>query len=141
MEGGFRDLGLSPRARGNRLDNITLMAKNGPIPAGAGEPWRRSRGPTARRAYPRGRGGTANKRALGVSRKGLSPRARGNPGAAEGADDQAGPIPAGAGEPMIDPQHPNTAMAYPRGRGGTRFSVVELIGEMGLSPRARGNRP
>ena len=111
--------GLSPRARGNPDALFTWTLSNGPIPAGAGEPCRvnrlyrriwaypRGRGGTLGRclrrqfvgAYPRGRGGTSRVTLIFALRKGLSPRARGNPDLGDPTAIPAGPIPAGAGEP------------------------------------------
>ena len=70
--------GLSPLARGNQLLGCDAYWTTGPIPARAGEPsgWRMLR--WWARAYPRSRGGTADKRMLLILRTGLSPLARGN---------------------------------------------------------------
>jgi hypothetical protein len=131
--------GLSPRARGNQRSDRAPRGAQGPIPACAGEP--RS-GPTrARRprAYPRVRGGTAYRGVLVEEVGGLSPRARGNPGGAVGTCQDAGPIPACAGEPALDLFLPNLKGAYPRVRGGTRAWFWNPTSALGLSPRARGN--
>ena len=51
--------GLSPRTRGNLLTPLTPCPIRGPIPANAGEPSSGTPPGTAKRAYPRERGGTS----------------------------------------------------------------------------------
>ncbi len=50
--------GLSPRARGNPIQNAATRIARGPIPASAGEPLAHGRARIAAPAYPRERGGT-----------------------------------------------------------------------------------
>ncbi|TXT36589.1 MAG: Uncharacterized protein FD135_4175, partial [Comamonadaceae bacterium] len=50
--------GLSPLARGNRMNQPTALGLLGPIPARAGEPQAQSAQAAASGAYPRSRGGT-----------------------------------------------------------------------------------
>ena len=92
--------GLSPLARGNRLQASISQLQPGPIPARAGEPglhhWRRSQ----TRAYPRSRGGTLYSLSRPNRPKGLSPLARGNLTEIQGNHLALGPIPARAGEPL-----------------------------------------
>ena len=52
---------------------------------------------------------------------------------------RAGPIPAGAGEPLPDSGDAGEGWADPRGRGGTRSRAQSPGREWGRSPRARGN--
>ena len=52
--------GLSPRVRGNRSSSINPGCYVGSIPAGAGEPYRRSSTAGSTRVYPRGCGGTSS---------------------------------------------------------------------------------
>ena len=52
--------GLSPRVRGNHSDGHLHVASSGPIPACAGEPWRRIANSKYRGAYPRVCGGTSD---------------------------------------------------------------------------------
>ena len=70
----------------------------------------------------------------------VSPRWRGNhrPGAPAHHGD--GSIPALAGEPPDGPAYAAPESVYPRVGGGTSARQVELIGNLGLSPRWRGNR-
>ena len=131
--------GLSPRARGNPWHGRALWGRAGPIPAGAGEPGRRWPWGDVRRAYPRGRGGTARLTAPPLFFAGLSPRARGNPDRRCCTHVRPGPIPAGAGEPMEECCCQMAEWAYPRGRGGTESGSSEFGVGKGLSPRARGN--
>ena len=90
-------------------------------------------------AYPRERGGTASSIACLASRRGLSPRARGNQGAVWRRLEQLGPIPASAGEPRPRRGPRARPRAYPRERGGTSVSTCCAGCSRGLSPRARGN--
>ena len=97
-DGGWAT-GLSPRRRGNRRAKASRSAKQGPIPAQAGEPSAaRPQAPRVR-AYPRAGGGTANHSAMSCSYTGLSPRQ--------------------AGEPVVQVQDRITFGAYPRAGGGT----------------------
>ena len=131
--------GLSPRVRGNPLIHRGEAARNGSIPACAGEPCSAAASPRATTVYPRVCGGTArgiNNRPTG---QGLSPRVRGNR-----ADDprrglDAGSIPACAGEP--DSTYPNAiaCWVYPRVCGGTGIRCLNAATQSGLSPRVRGN--
>ncbi len=131
--------GLSPHARGNRLEVRIAHLLDGPIPACAGEPCsdRSSQKPCG--AYPRMRGGTAKNPLNRLAARGLSPHARGNHIPADLVAFDAGPIPACAGEP-----HPSRSCrfrcgAYPRMRGGTPMVDEARKAGLGLSPHARGN--
>ena len=92
--------GLSPRTRGNQTSPVLHGLFVGPIPADAGEPFRRQRRLLVVRAYPRGRGGTGTKKKNESKCKGLSPRTRGNRNIPQYGDYTGGPIPADAGEPL-----------------------------------------
>ncbi len=132
-------LGLSPRVRGNREGSNPSTLASGPIPAGAGEPaWRARRGRIGR-AYPRGCGGTRMRHQRRCRCGGLSPRVRGNHGAAALPLPVSGPIPAGAGEPPAARHWTTYHGAYPRGCGGTYSTSAPAGSELGLSPRVRGN--
>ena len=91
-------------------------------------------------AYPRGRGGTRVTGPPAAPGRGLSPRARGNRTPITFDRRTGGPIPAGAGEPRRFRGASSCGGAYPRGRGGTRWSLLLFSALLGLSPRARGNR-
>ena len=51
-----------------------------------------------------------------------------------------GSIPAGAGEPVVPAFQPAGPGVYPRGCGGTIYTLRLRPGDDGLSPRVRGNR-
>ena len=112
--------GLSPRARGNLTEVIAEKLKERSIPAGAGEPRIGIRKMPIISVYPRGRGGTQH----------LS----------HPLIETLRSIPAGAGEPSCTRWHGTIERVYPRGRGGTPLFGAVQVTEMGLSPRARGNR-
>ena len=133
-------IGLSPRARGNHHVVDARRARRGSIPAGAGEPCAHYTEDGGEWVYPRGRGGTKEASRRGAQRKGLSPRARGNPQKGRYQRTNAGSIPAGAGEPGNGRKSQPPWQVYPRGRGGTT-RITSGRGHMdGLSPRARGNQ-
>ncbi len=112
--------GLSPLARGNLAKDHPAAHAWGPIPARAGEPISLTNPDEASWAYPRSRGGTCMKKAMRCLPRGLSPLARGNPGAWSALF--------------------FVSEAYPRSRGGTQEDwTMKYIG-WGLSPLARGNR-
>ena len=71
--------------------------------------------------------------------EGLSPLARGNPLARHLQNLQRGPIPARAGEPMLQSRGYDLERAYPRSRGGTVPMTEKKSIPPGLSPLARGN--
>ena len=132
-------VGLSPRVRGNRHPGEVSAGSAWSIPAGAGEP------PTLRlptgtpRVYPRGCGGTVRTPSDANSRKGLSPRVRGNRSDRHDRHLDPGSIPAGAGEPHEQHFNPTNRTVYPRGCGGTQSSIAMSWSLSGLSPRVRGN--
>ena len=92
----------------------------------------------APRAYPRWRGGNRGCLDVGDERLGLSPLARGKLRPDERADDERGPIPAGAGETeRVSVPRPCRG-AYPRWRGGNVGCWHSGKPCEGLSPLARG---
>ncbi len=137
---GTQVLGLSPRVRGNPLEQMLGFDSMGSIPACAGEP-APSRPATCRlRVYPRVCGGTASGRSMFLPRYGLSPRVRGNHPASHEAAPQSGSIPACAGEPSAYPFMWSITTVYPRVCGGTPVLPSASTRIAGLSPRVRGNR-
>ena len=112
--------GLSPRVRGNPVDEGPGRALAGSIPACAGEPDGGSTPPTHIAVYPRVCGGTLCTRCWG------------------GIDRS---IPACAGEPWPLPTPPIGQGVYPRVCGGTHGRRCGGAWSGGLSPRVRGNRP
>ena len=93
-------MGLSPRVRGNPAGRRSTRQPSRPIPAGAGEPAAPGRPFSQGRAYPRGCGGTSLNVWNAQTGEGLSPRVRGNRHETPRPIRRAGPIPAGAGEPL-----------------------------------------
>ena len=156
----FRPDGLSPRVRGNRRCAAAWEIRFGSIPARAGEPSQRTRRSRPRRVYPRACGGTAGNaaapltvgvypRACGGTRqcvghshsiRGLSPRVRGIRSHISSPVVQQGSIPARAGEPASKPSGDTFSRVYPRACGGTTAEDRQVIIDLGLSPRVRGNR-
>ncbi len=131
--------GLSPLARGNRIDARVFGVDLGPIPARAGQPTMRTSSLPATGAYPRSRGATVVPPCVRRCSPGLSPLARGNPMGGGAAGDQCGPIPARAGQPCGKPPPQTSPGAYPRSRGATDGSARCRLTQSGLSPLARGN--
>ena len=91
--------GLSPRVRGNPIDDSIIANDNRSIPACAGEPATARAGGLAAEVYPRVCGGTVGVIRTADAAGGLSPRVRGNPrgGSSETRGNRS--IPACAGEP------------------------------------------
>ena len=131
--------GLSPRVRGNQRQGALDQARQGPIPAGAGEPIPRMGSSREKWAYPRGCGGTVVPCVVALGIPGLSPRVRGNRSVVPPIAIFRGPIPAGAGEPSCRAPGTRRCWAYPRGCGGTAREGGLFKRAWGLSPRVRGN--
>ena len=93
-------LGLSPRGRGNRIACLAQILKTGSIPAWAGKPYCLPRANSQDGVYPRVGGETVLLASRKFSRRGLSPRGRGNPVVLPERDDLARSIPAWAGKPV-----------------------------------------
>ena len=91
-------LGRSPRVRGRLARAALGQARQGSIPAGAGETPRRSAAPCAAGVDPRGCGGDLKMLSDLSDAEGRSPRVRGRPCAAPAHLLARGSIPAGAGE-------------------------------------------
>ena len=117
----LRQMGLSPRVRGNRSGESSIPWHEGSIPARAG--------------------GTPFQVVGILSVKGLSPRVRGNRSAQIFALTPAWSIPARAGEPTCWRPWACLRAVYPRACGGTYSAVRSLSSSSGLSPRVRGNPP
>ena len=138
--GGCGRRGLSPRVRGNPVDRRPVPLPAGSIPACAGEPWMFTPPPPGGRVYPRVCGGTAAWQRRHSTRKGLSPRVRGNLAAYRVPVVAEGSIPACAGEPRRRRVRRGGAGVYPRVCGGTARLTICWSVCAGLSPRVRGNR-
>ena len=133
--------GLSPRVRGNPWQRHRRGRALGSIPASAGEPSTPLTTTPPPWVYPRECGGTEAQLAGMVASAGLSPRVRGNRGAASRHGRQRGSIPASAGEPPRRWPITRPRGVYPRECGGTVLTVPCSIRAKGLSPRVRGNPP
>ena len=132
--------GLSPRVRGNQQRGVNLPAERRSIPACAGEPMPGGGPAACARVYPRVCGGTVLPKARKTSRRGLSPRVRGNHGAAACRTRRRRSIPACAGEPDTRRMSTPKRRVYPRVCGGTTRVLYSSPTLPGLSPRVRGNQ-
>ena len=132
-------MGLSPLTRGNPDDALTILFVQGPIPAHAGQPMRRTFLFLAFRAYPRSRGATDAKTDPLTLELGLSPLTRGNPRWPMPCCKKPGPIPAHAGQPVAPTGWRMPLRAYPRSRGATGSIMCWIPAFYGLSPLTRGN--
>ncbi len=132
--------GLSPFARGNRVNAGQAEHFAGPIPVRTGEPRRDAQRRHMVGAYPRSHGGTRRGRQEKAAQRGLSPFARGNHLPPAHGCAAEGPIPVRTGEPPGRRRSPEHRRAYPRSHGGTSSASVKGVLRRGLSPFARGNR-
>ena len=115
----FHIQGLSPLARGNRLQLGGFTTSSGTIPARAGEPILYFNSKFQDGDYPRSRGGTFILLTKWFHIQGLSPLARGNRLQLGGFTTSSGTIPARAGEPILYFNSKFQDGDYPRSRGGT----------------------
>ncbi len=136
-----RNIGLSPRLRGNPCQFHLVGELAGSIPAPAGEPTSLTllgAGPTV---YPRACGGTSSCSRCSPWMRGLSPRLRGNHALQVLVESLERSIPAPAGEPTTRRIRRSPSSVYPRACGGTIHSWSRGGISAGLSPRLRGNLP
>ena len=131
--------GLSPRVRGNRGGSRIVVGRERSIPACAGEPPRTQLQCWPKRVYPRVCGGTACLKLNIQTLSGLSPRVRGNHPRRPPLRPAARSIPACAGEPDDRNDGDDGREVYPRVCGGTVSWQGPGNGNVGLSPRVRGN--
>ena len=131
--------GLSPRVRGNRIDDGSILGVVGSIPACAGEPFRRCQHGRRCRVYPRVCGGTNEPSGATAAARGLSPRVRGNRERQDARRGRRRSIPACAGEPRRLRAGIRRSAVYPRVCGGTTRRAGRTTRWGGLSPRVRGN--
>ena len=141
MAGSWRPRrqGLSPRVRGNPDVRTTRPTAPGSIPACAGEPGRYLQLGGLPPVYPRVCGGTWIATSTRLTRRGLSPRVRGNRRRHGGDRSRIRSIPACAGEPQPGSRRCPPPAVYPRVCGGTAFGALKTDVLEGLSPRVRGN--
>ena len=133
------DNGLSPRVRGNLGAYSRHRPPQGSIPACAGEPGCWPSRTSCLAVYPRVCGGTRLSEVDPPGVIGLSPRVRGNRVGGRGAGQNAGSIPACAGEPSACTSVQTPKGVYPRVCGGTGPDGLPSALRPGLSPRVRGN--
>ncbi len=114
--------GLSPHARGKRLQPSPRPTWQGSIPACAGETGLPCPCPRLQGVYPRMRGGNDDTAHLSPRPEGLSPHARGKPAELNTIKQLLGSIPACAGETFPDLPGQWTTWVYPRMRGGNSRS-------------------
>ena len=152
-------MGLSPRGRGNQLDDGAELCRQGlsprgrgnrrvpsrtrrllrSIPAWAGKPSTRCSTRSSKRVYPRVGGETSFHDSVAEHFGGLSPRGRGNPPSMVRGSDGKGSIPAWAGKPARRPTAEEDRWVYPRVGGETPMTTMANPTMYGLSPRGRGN--
>ena len=130
--------GLSPQTRGKRNRHRRWQRSVRPIPADAGETRRSEAAVSSRWAYPRRRGGNRESGSVHLFFWGLSPQTRGKPHTHLRQRLRKGPIPADAGETMLNAPGRRSPRAYPRRRGGNTRSICLRGYPLGLSPQTRG---
>ncbi len=135
----LRDLGPSPRGRGNRRDPAQRSPDDGTIPAWAGEPRQFSYSVAVSWDHPRVGGGTRKSRSAFQAMAGPSPRGRGNLHPMPSYVAVMRTIPAWAGEPIHRRSWWPWLRDHPRVGGGTLFLLSFEAGMQGPSPRGRGN--
>ncbi len=131
--------GPSPRVRGNPLSSSESEGSPRSIPACAGEPGHLVTAQRSSQVHPRVCGGTPLVHGRGLSRRGPSPRVRGNREALRPAGVPHGSIPACAGEPATGRRAPTITSVHPRVCGGTDVHLATSVASLGPSPRVRGN--
>ncbi len=134
----FSVKGLSPHARGKRLEIIGSVGISGTIPACAGKTWSFASMYLAPWDYPRMRG--ENRLCLGTTytKWGLSPHARGKLSGLHHSLNGKGTIPACAGKTATPSATLPTLGDYPRMRGENGNLCIRVGNQWGLSPHARG---
>ena len=131
--------GLSPRGRGSPVDVAREQARDGSIPAWAGEPGSAVFGQPVGGVYPRVGGGARAQLGELHHGPGLSPRGRGSPALAGRGEGGLRSIPAWAGEPPWASSSKRLGRVYPRVGGGACRVGRTSIRRPGLSPRGRGS--
>ena len=131
--------GLSPRVRGNRVHIHRHRSRRGSIPACAGQPAEGRRSPRLSGVYPRVCGATGRACVAREPWRGLSPRVRGNRFSHLVKLLIPGSIPACAGQPRRRDTTACPMSVYPRVCGATCVIAETYSGDIGLSPRVRGN--
>ena len=133
--------GPSPRGRGNPRGRRGSPGRSGSIPARAGEPPGDCTAREPGRVHPRAGGGTFSATRMRLSKRGPSPRGRGNRIGRRRDQVLGGSIPARAGEPLRVPGPDRKIGVHPRAGGGTMSMSTSATTIRGPSPRGRGNHP
>ena len=134
----YQPSGPSPRVRGIRLHAHRPEARDGSIPAGAGNPTKRRCRRRCSGVHPRGCGESASNSGADHPGHGPSPRVRGIPVRGAAGDGGAGSIPAGAGNPVCHQSSSLPRPVHPRGCGESQLLERGLVDGGGPSPRVRG---
>ena len=137
---GMLAAGLSPRVRGNPIDEAEPSSPWGSIPACTGKPPAPGLWCCPGRVYPRVYGETSSLARPCSTSRGLSPRVRGNPLYLANGIDISRSIPACTGKPCSRRPTRTTWRVYPRVYGETAATRPSSRFATGLSPRVRGNR-
>ena len=135
----IREVGPSPRVRGNPRRRCACGARYGSIPACAGKPRACCTARTARRVHPRVCGETTQHVHPPSQSAGPSPRVRGNPAHHCRGSPRRGSIPACAGKPARPAATRSCPGVHPRVCGETSSRVRVAAAFWGPSPRVRGN--
>ena len=135
------DQGTSPRVRGKPRRRASKRSRRWYIPARAGEAARRQRSALISRVHPRACGGSRAPVNDRSHHPGTSPRVRGKRALPPDVHDDAGYIPARAGEAPPCRPSPPRLQVHPRACGGSTLWRATRELTTGTSPRVRGKLP
>ena len=138
MHPSSADAGPSPRVRGRGLPRPPKAARNGSIPARAGESRSRHSRSAPPGVHPRACGGEQPTTPAAPWRPGPSPRVRGRVASTCPLTTQAGSIPARAGERAGGATIRGRSWVHPRACGGEAVRGGHGAHSRGPSPRVRG---
>ena len=130
--------GPSPRMRGKRCAPHRQRGRAGTIPAHAGETRTRAAGGPLQGDHPRACGGNLIPGGQPEPSGGPSPRMRGKHETDVKQVDNAGTIPAHAGETHVAAEEVLKIRDHPRACGGNNSSISLVASCSGPSPRMRG---
>ncbi len=134
------DTGLSPLARGTRIEDKEPGRNQRFIPAGAGNTIRPRVSKSFCSVYPRWRGEHSQTQHVKIFSTGLSPLARGTLPLVAWLVGFSRFIPAGAGNTSHLENNDAMPAVYPRWRGEHGYVQTFVCGTAGLSPLARGTQ-
>ena len=130
--------GLSPRVRGNLAEFDPSRNPPGSIPTRAGKPQKLLIADMPGGVYPHACGETDRAGPTRPSRRGLSPRVRGNQQQIVDPRLERGSIPTRGGKPLFRHMETIHAGVYPHACGETAMRSGHVFQGPGLSPRVRG---